>query len=55
VSKGVLISAVPPLMVKTDDNPDGIDKSVFDDFQKNTKENRAKFFYEVPAEAILWL
>ena len=49
VAKGVLISSVPPLMVKTADNPDGIDKSVFDDFQKNTKENRADFFYAVPA------
>ena len=49
VAKGVLISSVPPLMVKTADNPDGIDKSVFDDFQKNTKENRAQFFYDVPA------
>lgn len=49
VAKGVLVSAVPPLMVKTDDNPDGIDKSVFDDFQENTKNNRAQFFYDVPA------
>lgn len=49
VAKGVLISSVPPLMVKTADNPEGIDKSVFDDFQKNTKENRAQFFYDVPA------
>ena len=49
VAKGVLISAVPPLMVKTADNPEGIDKSVFDGFQKNTKENRAQFFHDVPA------
>ncbi|PXW82690.1 non-heme chloroperoxidase [Ruegeria sp. P4] len=49
VAKGVLISAVPPLMVKTSDNPDGIDKSVFDDFQANTKANRAQFFHDVPA------
>ncbi|SDE60934.1 Pimeloyl-ACP methyl ester carboxylesterase [Paracoccus isoporae] len=49
VAKGVLISAVPPLMVKTDDNPDGLDKSIFDDFQKNTKENRAQFFNDVPS------
>jgi pimeloyl-ACP methyl ester carboxylesterase len=49
VAKGVLISAVPPLMVKTADNPDGIDKSVFDDFQANTKANRAQFFHDVPA------
>lgn len=49
VAAGVLISAVPPLMVKTADNPDGIDKAVFDDFQKNTAENRSQFFHDVPA------
>lgn len=49
VAKGVLISAVPPLMVRTADNPDGIDKAVFDDFQANTKANRAQFFHDVPA------
>lgn len=49
VAGGVLISAVPPLMVKTGDNPDGIDKSVFDDFQANTKANRSQFFHDVPA------
>src|SRR6201985_2149626 len=30
VSKSAIISAVPPLMVKTDANPDGLPKSVFD-------------------------
>lgn len=49
VAKGVLISAVPPLMVKTGDNPDGLEKTVFDEFQKNTAENRAQFFHDVPA------
>ena len=33
VAKAVLISAVPPLMVKTESNPDGLPKEVFDDLQ----------------------
>ena len=34
VAKAAIISAVPPLMVKTDANPGGLPKEVFDDFQK---------------------
>lgn len=49
VSKAVLISAVPPLMVKTDANPQGTPKSVFDDFQAQLAANRAQFYYDVPA------
>src|SRR3954468_19358113 len=33
VAKAAIISAVPPLMVQTDANPEGTPKSVFDDFQ----------------------
>src|SRR3978361_382341 len=33
VIKAAIISAVPPLMVKTEANPDGLPKSVFDDLQ----------------------
>jgi pimeloyl-ACP methyl ester carboxylesterase len=49
VSKAVLISAVPPLMVKTAGNPGGTPKAVFDNFQKQVAENRAQFYYDVPA------
>ena len=49
VAKGALISAVPPLMVQTAANPDGIPKSVFDGFQAALKANRAQFYYDVPA------
>ena len=49
VAKGVLISAVPPMMVKTDDNPDGLPKGVFDDLQAQLFANRAQFYYDVPA------
>lgn len=49
VAKAVLISAVPPLMVKTPDNPDGLPKEVFDDFQVQVATNRAQFYWDVPA------
>src|SRR5271154_1350994 len=49
VAKAAIISAVPPLMVKTPANPAGLPKEVFDDFQKQTATNRAQFFYDVAA------
>jgi non-heme chloroperoxidase len=48
VAKAALISAVPPLMVKTDKNPGGTPKSVFDDFQVQVATNRAQFYRDVP-------
>ena len=44
-----MISAVPPLMVKTAANPGGLPKSVFDGFQAQTAANRAQFYYDVAA------
>jgi non-heme chloroperoxidase len=49
VSKAAIISAVPPLMVKTPANPLGTPKSVFDDLQAQLAANRAKFYYDLPA------
>lgn len=49
VAKAVLVSAVPPLMVKTEGNPDGTPKEVFDDFQAQLAANRAKFYHDIPA------
>ncbi len=49
VAKGVLVSAVPPLMVKTPDNPDGTPIEVFDGFRAALAANRAQFFIDVPA------
>ncbi|WP_036503892.1 MULTISPECIES: alpha/beta fold hydrolase [Nocardia] len=43
-AKAVLISAVPPIMVKTADNPGGLDKSVFDDIQEQVATRRSDFF-----------
>jgi non-heme chloroperoxidase len=49
VAKAALISAVPPLMVKTAANPQGLPNSVFDDVQMQLGANRAKFYYDLPA------
>src|SRR5256714_4570913 len=43
----VLISAVPPLMVKTAANPGGLPKEVFDGFQAQVANNRAQFYLDV--------
>jgi non-heme chloroperoxidase len=44
VAKAALISAVPPLMLKTDANPLGSPKSVFDDLQTQLAANRSVFY-----------
>jgi non-heme chloroperoxidase len=49
VAKAAIISAVPPLMVKTAANPGGLPKAVFDDFQAQLAANRSRFYYEVAA------
>src|ERR1700745_1352868 len=49
VAKAVLISAVPPLMVKTAANPGGLPKEVFDNFQTQVATNRSPFYRDVAA------
>ena len=49
VAKAVLVSAVPPLMLKTPANPEGLPIEVFDGFRKALAENRAQFFMDVPS------
>src|SRR5271170_2229722 len=48
VAKAVLISSVPPLMVKTPANPGGLPKEVFDGFQAQVAANRAQFYMDLP-------
>jgi non-heme chloroperoxidase len=45
VAKAVLISALPPLMVQTEANPNGLPKSVFDGFQAELAKNRSEFYW----------
>jgi len=47
VAKAVLVSAVPPLMVRTESNPGGTPIEVFDDFRKALAADRAGFFLDV--------
>ena len=49
VAKAVLISAVPPLMVKTAANPGGLPKEVFDGLQAQVANNRAQFYLDFPS------
>ena len=46
VSKAVIISGIPPFLLKTPDNLEGIDKSVFIEFETVIKEDRYAFFTE---------
>jgi non-heme chloroperoxidase len=47
VAKAVLVSAVPPLMLRTARNPEGTPVEVFDGFRKALAGNRAQFFLDV--------
>lgn len=49
VAKAVLISAVPPLMVKTDTNPAGLPLAAFDQLRAAVLADRAQFFEELSA------
>jgi non-heme chloroperoxidase len=47
VAKAVLISAIPPLMLKTDKNPGGLPISVFDELRAQTLADRSQFFKDL--------
>lgn len=49
VSKAILVAAVPPLMVKTNANPEGLPIEVFDGFRAALAANRAQFYRDVAA------
>jgi len=49
VARAAILCAVPPLMVKTDANPNGLPKKVFDDFQVALAANRSGFYRDVAA------
>src|SRR5262245_47853098 len=49
VAKLVLISAVPPLMLKTPANPGGIPLEVWDGFRQQLAANRAQFYLDFTA------
>jgi non-heme chloroperoxidase len=47
VAKAAILSAVPPLMVKTPANLGGLPKSVFDDLQRQLAANRSQFYFDL--------
>ncbi|HKW53264.1 MAG TPA: alpha/beta hydrolase [Stellaceae bacterium] len=49
VAKAVLISAIPPLMLKTKDNPGGLPIEVFDQLREGVRADRAQFFKDFSA------
>lgn len=49
VAKAVLVSAIPPLMVKTTTNPDGLPIDLFDGLRAGLAANRAQFFLDLPS------
>jgi non-heme chloroperoxidase len=49
VAKLVLMSSVPPIMIKSPNNPVGLPIEVFDGFRKSLAENRAQFYRDVAA------
>src|SRR6266702_1582073 len=49
LAKAVLVSAVPPLMLKTESNPGGLPIEVFDGIRKALADNRAQLFLDFPS------
>ena len=47
VAKAVLVGAVPPLMLKTQANPNGVPKEIFDGLRKGVLENSAQFYMDL--------
>ncbi len=47
VAKMVLVSAVPPLMLKTEGNPNGVPKDVFDGIRKSVTDDRSQFYQDL--------
>jgi non-heme chloroperoxidase len=68
VAKAAIIAAVPPIMVRTDSNPAGVPKEVFDGLQAQLAAGRSQFYYEIaagpfygynrpgakPSDAVIW-
>ncbi|WP_429912879.1 alpha/beta fold hydrolase [Glycocaulis sp.] len=49
VAKAILIGAIPPVMVQSASNPDGVPMEVFDGMRSALATNRAQFFRDVPS------
>ena len=47
VTKAILVSAIPPIMLKTEQNPDGLPMSIFDDLRAGLAKDRAQFYHDI--------
>jgi non-heme chloroperoxidase len=47
VAKAVLISSIPPMLLKSDKNPDGLPMEVFDQLRNGTGFHRAQFYEDI--------
>jgi non-heme chloroperoxidase len=47
VAKAVLISSIPPMLIKGEKNPDGLPKEVFDQLRDGTAFHRAQFYQDI--------
>jgi non-heme chloroperoxidase len=47
VAKAILIGAVPPIMLKTESNPEGLPKEVFDNMRTNISKDRSQFYKDL--------
>lgn len=54
IAKVVLLSAVTPYLLKTDDNPEGVDKSVFDEIEKGLTTDRPGFLETFTMGFVNW-
>ncbi|OXA89944.1 alpha/beta fold hydrolase [Flavobacterium hercynium] len=54
VAKAILISAVTPIMIKNDNNPDGVPVSVFDEIREHVATGRAQYYYDFPIPFYGW-
>jgi non-heme chloroperoxidase len=49
VAKAVLVGAIPPLMLQTDANPEGLPRSVFDGLRESVERDRSQFWKDLSA------
>jgi non-heme chloroperoxidase len=49
VAKAVLVGAIPPLMLQTDTNPEGLPRSAFDGLRAGVESDRSQFYKDLSA------
>ncbi|MEV4413358.1 alpha/beta hydrolase [Catellatospora sp. NPDC049609] len=49
VAKAILVGAIPPLMLQTDANPEGLPRSVFDGLRESVERDRSQFWKDLSA------